>query len=386
MCTPITRSRSTAGARARRSDAHGRVWRAWHPAWPLPSRAGDIWGALTTARVYNRAPWLRLFPTRARVCPDPRAYLGYARPAARVFGEEGPTLINTKRPAARATNKKRWRLFRAGQNPGFRPPRCVHDLRRVLLLRGFSRRACALSRRAVVTRAQINSGSAPPGCGVCRRPASAPRGSSHALDKLRGLNKAFVTGSCLPPRAALSFRSELVSAPRRSYSLLAIFLRSPQTRPGIMETVFGRSPTNGRRRCRPAGEPRRRPPPPGQPDSDIKKFLERSCRSGIVPPKPTSLSLFGGKFTTATSSSDTPSLLASRGTMSVNRAPSLRHHHHHHHPPSSVSSGQSTSPPGGRLLSRRQPAYGAILVLAAEQAAEHAAVRFPANGSPAHKP
>ncbi|KAL1428552.1 hypothetical protein MTO96_002917 [Rhipicephalus appendiculatus] len=127
-------------------------------------------------------------------------------------------------------------------------------------------------------------------------------------------------------------------------------------------------------------------PPPGQPDSDIKKFLERSCRSGIVPPKPSSLSLFGGKFTTATSSSDTSSLLASRGTMSVNRAPSLRHHHHHHHPPSSVSSGQSASPPGGRMLSRRQPAHGAILVLAAEQAAEHAAVRFPANGSAAHKP
>ncbi|XP_050024634.2 zinc finger protein basonuclin-1-like isoform X2 [Dermacentor andersoni] len=83
-------------------------------------------------------------------------------------------------------------------------------------------------------------------------------------------------------------------------------------------------------------------PPPCQPDSDIKKFLERSCRSGVVPPKPSSLSLFGGKFTT--SSGDT-SLLSSRGTMSVNRGPSLRHHHHHHHPPSSVSSGHSASPP-----------------------------------------
>lgn len=78
----------------------------------------------------------------------------------------------------------------------------------------------------------------------------------------------------------------------------------------------------------------------GPPDSDIKKFLERSCRTGVVPAKP-SLSLFGGKF----SSSGDASLLSSRGTMIVNRGPSLRHHHHHHHPPSSVSSGQSVSPP-----------------------------------------
>ncbi|XP_077532925.1 zinc finger protein basonuclin-2-like isoform X4 [Haemaphysalis longicornis] len=105
----------------------------------------------------------------------------------------------------------------------------------------------------------------------------------------------------------------------------------------------------------PLGSPVAADGPPGLPDSDIKKFLERSSGRGTAVPavvaaaaaaaaKPGPLSLFGGKFSSSGGDS-TPSLLASRGVMTVNRVPPLRHHHHHHHPPSSVSSGQSASPP-----------------------------------------